>query len=485
MAGPGAVRGVGLALSAASVASSSRRVAVIGAGASGLAAAKNLQAKKIQPVVFEQRKSPAGVWNRDPNRPPNENPVYDSLKTNLPRQLMQFWDLPWDDNLPSYVTHQHVLQYLNRYCDFHKLAHSIRFGHRVQKLDRFGDGWRIFFTVGDSGRLQDEVFDAVVIANGHFASPSIPEIEGREEFEATGRTVTHSSSYRDPRAYHGLTILVVGGGPSGSDLALDLRSGGANVIMSYRGGVAAAPVIGDHVHLVPGLKSLTSQGTALFDDGSQSSPIDAVILATGYRYDVPFLDEETLTEEASSALPATANLAPIRIVNGRATGTETYIAPLYEQIFWAADETLSFVGLQWKIVPFPLADAQASLIAAVLSGEVSLPSCETMLATATDELIAMRRHGAMDLHMLAANQWSYVQRVLDMAGEASPYPRSMYEPRLRIMQRINEDSAARRKACPRTYRDAEYTIAYDSEHPGGGWFCASHPTHPTDERNIT
>ena len=118
-------------------------------------------------------------------------------------------------------------------------------------------------------------------------------------------------------------------------------------------------------------------------------PLDAVVVATGYRYSLPFL-EGLFGSEAGEP-----GGAALEICNGRATCGETFVAPLYEQLFWAPDASLSFVGLQWKTVPFPLVTAQASLVAAVLSGAVELPPPSERRAAVDADLQAMREASAV------------------------------------------------------------------------------------------
>lgn len=82
------------------------RVCVIGAGAAGLVSAKALRAAGLECTVMDQREEVGGVWNRRSTyTSAPENPVYDSLHTNLPKEMMQFWDFPWDPSLPS-CTHR-------------------------------------------------------------------------------------------------------------------------------------------------------------------------------------------------------------------------------------------------------------------------------------------------------------------------------------------------------------------------------------------
>ena len=116
---------------AASSASEQIRIAVIGAGASGLAAARALQKHPhLDFVVFEQRPGPGGVWRYQTNQETTNSdahtttPMYRNLRTNLPKECMAFREFPFDDDrfLESYVTHKQVQEYLELYRDHFDLS---------------------------------------------------------------------------------------------------------------------------------------------------------------------------------------------------------------------------------------------------------------------------------------------------------------------------------------------------------------------------
>src|SRR6478752_1099100 len=91
------------------------RVAIIGAGVSGLAAAKCLLDEGIQPVVFDQAAEIGGVWNFSEDEPDGGGPGYRSLHTNTSRQITAFSDFPFRDSAPDFPGRAQVLDYLNHY----------------------------------------------------------------------------------------------------------------------------------------------------------------------------------------------------------------------------------------------------------------------------------------------------------------------------------------------------------------------------------
>lgn len=258
---------VTMAVAAAASPPRPRSVCVIGAGAAGLASAKALRAAGLECTVLEQREEVGGVWNRRASHTTAaENPVYDSLHTNLPKEMMQFWDFPWDASLPSFVSHGDVQRYLVAYAEAHGLgaaSAAVRLRTRVERVWRDGGDWCVTSrSCDDAGApALTERYAAVVVANGHFATPIMPPLEGRAGFEAAGAKVVHSSAYRSPAGYGaGRGVVVVGSGPSGVDIALELADAGADVSgaglehkakLAVSGACAGLPVRGRTPYMAP------------------------------------------------------------------------------------------------------------------------------------------------------------------------------------------------------------------------------------------
>jgi dimethylaniline monooxygenase (N-oxide forming) len=179
-----------------------RRVAVIGAGMSGLVTARALQDEGIEPVVFEQATNIGGLWNYRDDAPYGGGPAYRSLRTNTSRQVMAFSDFPMDAHLPNFPARADVLAYLHTFARHHRLLDRVRLGVRVQRATPVGDGrWDVVARTAVSGmgyeasgsgmeRLMER-FDGLVICTGREGAPAIPTYPGMETF--TG-TLTHSAT---------------------------------------------------------------------------------------------------------------------------------------------------------------------------------------------------------------------------------------------------------------------------------------------------
>jgi len=172
------------------------RVAVIGAGVAGLAAARELRREGLDVVVFEKSHHLGGTWcydpridsdplGSDPNREVVHTSLYRSLRTNLPRPLMGFLDYPFPDrpdgDSRTFPGHEEVLWFLNRFADEFGLRGLTRFGSEVVRVERVAGrsySWVVESRTSESV-LTREIFEAVVVCSGHFTEPRVPNIPGK------------------------------------------------------------------------------------------------------------------------------------------------------------------------------------------------------------------------------------------------------------------------------------------------------------------
>src|SRR5690242_18624461 len=120
------------------------RVAVVGAGVSGLTAARWLLAEGLTPVVFEQAATIGGLWNYREDTPDGGGLAYRSLRTNTSRQTMAFSDYPFPATLPDFPTRADVLAYLHGYAEAFGLAEHIHLRTTVDGVRPApGGGWEV------------------------------------------------------------------------------------------------------------------------------------------------------------------------------------------------------------------------------------------------------------------------------------------------------------------------------------------------------
>ncbi|MEV6630745.1 NAD(P)-binding domain-containing protein [Actinoplanes sp. NPDC051470] len=203
-------------------------VCVIGAGASGLTAIKNLREHGFAVDCYERETSVGGGWNWRHDR----SPISSATHLISSRPLSEFPDFPMPDDWPDYPHHAQVLSYLERYAEHFGLGEHVWFGTEVASVVPVGDGrWDVTTHSTGGGAERTQRYAAVVVANGHNWAPRMPEIEG----EFRGRFL-HASAYKNPAVLRGRRVLVIGGGNSGCDIAVEAAQQAAEVWHSTRRG---------------------------------------------------------------------------------------------------------------------------------------------------------------------------------------------------------------------------------------------------------
>jgi putative flavoprotein involved in K+ transport len=185
-------------------------ITVIGAGASGLAAAAEL-ARAGEEVVVLERAEVGAVWASR----------YDRLHLHTVRWLSGLPGFAIPRRFGKWPARDRVAEYLALYAAFHEL--DVRIGVEVERVDREGDGWVVTTANGPLST------DRVVIATGLSNVPFTPDWPAADRVE-----IVHSAEYRNAAAYRGRRVLVVGTGNSGAEIAVDLAEGGSEVLLSVR-----------------------------------------------------------------------------------------------------------------------------------------------------------------------------------------------------------------------------------------------------------
>lgn len=202
------------------------KIAVIGAGLTGLVTAKCLAAYGHAPTIFEQRDKIGGVWEQSRR--------YAGLHIQSPRELYVFSDFDMPAAYPEFPTGKQVSDYLDAYIAKFKLKDFIRFNTRATALRREvgRPGWTIT-TIGPNGHASEH-FDHVVVCTGRNAIPEKFEIAGQDAFEADGGRIVHSVEFHDPATAQGKDVVVVGFGKSALDVAYEARKLAKRVTVLFR-----------------------------------------------------------------------------------------------------------------------------------------------------------------------------------------------------------------------------------------------------------
>ena len=191
-----------------------RRVAIIGAGCSGLTAIKACLDEGITPVCFEREDDLGGLWNYSDEVKPGKGSVYKSCTINTSKEMMAFSDFPMPKDFPSFMQHQQVLSYFRMYADHFGLLDYIQFGTAVENVLPTADfettgRWEVIIRRAEDtqGMVSLHIFDGVMLCSGHHVYPHIPNMPDMDSFRGLKM---HSQEYKTPDIFAGKKVLIVG-----------------------------------------------------------------------------------------------------------------------------------------------------------------------------------------------------------------------------------------------------------------------------------
>lgn len=382
--------------------------------------------------------------------------MYRSLRTNLPKEIMAFHpqhligpsvgmnnsSSSSSCSETSFVTHEDIQDYLTRYVAARKLMRCIRLNHRVVQIskrrdtttkgvddgtsseasvDDYSDSqWEVAYTTADPDIPAVEHFDAVIVCNGHYSHPFQPNVPGMQEHYH--KETYHSRDYdRIKYTLLGRRVLVVGSKSSGTDMARELTQIARHVFVSDRnykheiGDSSSADrddggTRGSNLELLPGISHfeppVDDESVIVFTDGQQLRGVDVILWCTGFLYEFPFIDAQI-----DSTLRA-----PIIVEGGKR------VRPLHLQLLCIEDPSLAFIGLPFSVVPFPLFYCQALFVAAVYSGQTTLPSQHEQYALLVEREASLRARGLVDgkYHYLGDEQFQYIRLLARSSGHLLP-----------------------------------------------------------------
>eukprot|EP01100_Stratorugosa_tubuloviscum_P007479 TRINITY_DN310_c0_g5_i1.p1 TRINITY_DN310_c0_g5~~TRINITY_DN310_c0_g5_i1.p1 ORF type:complete len:598 (-),score=219.49 TRINITY_DN310_c0_g5_i1:199-1956(-) len=234
-----------------------KKVAVIGAGSSGITAAKEAIERGFEVTIFEQTGEIGGNWYFRESE--SHSSVYRSTFINTSRQLMSYSDFPMSNQLPTYPHHKQIIKYFYDYAKHFGVYEKIKFHTQIidiKPLDKENNlsKWKIYYrnSTGTPLYLQpidkldnncfEETFDAIMVCNGHHSVPRLPpKFTGQDEFEGQ---IIHSHQYKDqfnPINCTDKRVVVVGIGNSGVDIANELSRCAKQVYLSTRTGAWIFP----------------------------------------------------------------------------------------------------------------------------------------------------------------------------------------------------------------------------------------------------
>lgn len=371
-----------------------KRIAIIGAGPSGMAQLRAFQALKDKNieipeiVCFEKQQDWGGLWNytwrtgTDQNGEPVHGSMYRYLWSNGPKEALEFADYSFDEHfgraIPSYPPREVLWDYIKGRVEKANVRQYVRFQHAVRYVSFDEDSKLFTVTAQDhvNNTIYDEHFDYVIVASGHFSTPRVPEYPGFEQY--TGRLI-HAHDFRDAVEFQGQTVLIVGSSYSAEDIGSQCYKYGAKQIISCYRSQPMGFDWPDNWSERPCLKYV-DHDTAYFQDGS-SAKVDAIILCTGYLHHFPFMQDQLRLKTHNCLYPL----------------------GLYQGVVWEDNPQLFYLGMQDQWYTFNMFDAQAWYVRDVILGRISLPAVEEM------RIIDQQRH-------LQEQRLNKVSELIDFQG---------------------------------------------------------------------
>lgn len=189
------------------------RIAVIGAGFAGISCLRVLDAFGHDVTVFEKEPDVGGVWAASRR--------YPGLTTQNPGDTYFLSELPMPKDYPEWPEGHQVQKYMADYVSHFGLDDRVKLGCEVTSAVQGVDGtWALSVaTNGGASKLIEQPYDYLIVANGIFSRPMVPQYVGQEEFKQAGGQIFHTSEFLDRSAAAGKDVLVIGYGKSSCDVA--------------------------------------------------------------------------------------------------------------------------------------------------------------------------------------------------------------------------------------------------------------------------
>lgn len=205
-----------------------KQVCIIGAGPSGITAAKNCQKNGISYDIFEKNDKVGGNWVF--NSKTGHSSVYENTHIISSRTMSEYEDYPMPENYPDYPRHDHLQAYFENYSKHFGVYENIKFHHNVDHVTKNADGyWNVEYT-DDQGQKHKQVYEYLMVSNGHHWMPKYPQYEG----EFTGIWM-HSHDFKGVTdEWRGKKVLIIGAGNSGCDVAVESARVSKDVFLSMR-----------------------------------------------------------------------------------------------------------------------------------------------------------------------------------------------------------------------------------------------------------
>lgn len=193
----------------------SLKVAVIGAGISGITAGVLLPAKVpgIALTIFEKNEDVGGTWFEN---------IYPGVRCDVPANVYQSSFAPNTQWTEEFAQGPEIRAYWQNVAVKYEVYKYIKFGQKITQAqwDPSSAQWVLQILDLKSGEIKDESFDILVTAIGRFNAWKLPDYPGINEYEGHLR---HSSNWDPNFDPKGKTVAVIGNGASGIQVVPELQ----------------------------------------------------------------------------------------------------------------------------------------------------------------------------------------------------------------------------------------------------------------------
>ena len=348
-----------------------QRIAIIGAGPSGLAAlrafesAERAGAEIPEIVCYEKQDDWGGQWNYswrtglDQYGEPVHSSMYRNLWSNAPKEALEFAEYTFDEHfgrpISSYPPREVLWDYIDGRLRSSNTKDKVHFATAARWVQYNETTGTFTVTVEDlkNRTTSSSEFDRVIVATGHFSFPNAPSFEGIETFPGS---VEHAHDFRGAEKLADQRVLMIGSSYSAEDIGVQAyKMGARSVTLSYRSnplghawpqGMEELPLVqridGNTVHFVNG----------------EVREFDSIVMCTGYIHKYPFLPSDLAIDSPNNVYPS----------------------GLYRGVVWHENPKLYYLGAQDQWFTFNMFDAQAWYVRDLILGRTALPSAQDRAA---------------------------------------------------------------------------------------------------------
>ena len=217
------------------------RVCIIGVGPSGITALKNAVDLKLEVIAYDINDQVGGNWIYSEDL--SHSSVFETTHIISSRLLSQYEDYTWEDHnrntgaiVSNYPSHSELKFYFQSYADYFGLTKFIQFETKVNNCSLVDEVWHI--EIEHNGQVKTEKFTHLVVCNGHHWNSRMSDYPGMDSYKGN---IIHSHAYKKSESFKDKSVLVIGGGNSACDVAVETSRVAKNVDISWRRGYRILP----------------------------------------------------------------------------------------------------------------------------------------------------------------------------------------------------------------------------------------------------